>query len=67
MLGLDPQDLPSALVRKMAEGRRIWLDEAAREKVKGRELLAALGSEVLGLSLTELKHRLVVESHAVNG
>ena len=65
-LGLDPQDLPSDLVRKMGDGRRIWLDEAAREKVKGRGLLAALGSDVLALSLTELKHRLVVESHSVS-
>ncbi|MFQ5967633.1 MAG: hypothetical protein ACE5MI_08470 [Acidimicrobiia bacterium] len=64
LLGLDPSDLPSALVRQLAEGRRVWLDEAAREKVKGRGLLAALGSDVLALSLQELKHRLVVESHA---
>jgi len=65
-LGLEPDQLPASLMEPLGESRRFWAGQAAREKIKGASLVAALGPEVLVLTPTELRHRLVVESHAAH-
>ncbi len=58
LLGLDSrEEIPEAVMARLAESRRHWAPRVAHNKSAGRALAARLTPELLSRSLEDLRHR----------